>query len=195
MLLLITLLILNILLREYIKQSNTKFSKILFLIGIPLHEAAHYFIARLTLRKIVHCKFIPNFNMSPPAYVIYKNGSSIGSKIIDLLIGMAPLYLGAIAIYFIGPEPTQPNPYVSYFLRWLVVLAIAQCMLPSWQDIKNSIPGILIFSIPFALIYALLNIELSISDDNIREFQIVLTTLVTYQMIGVAFIKLRMIHV
>ncbi|MCH2085556.1 MAG: hypothetical protein MK175_00095 [Pseudoalteromonas sp.] len=133
--------------------------------------------------------------MSPPAYVIYKNGSSIGSKIIDLLIGMAPLYLGAIAIYFIGPEPTQPNPYVLYFLRWLVVLAIAQCMLPSWQDIKNSIPGILIFSIPFALIYAHLNIELSISDDNIREFQIVLTTLVTYQMIGVAFIKLRMINV
>lgn len=133
--------------------------------------------------------------MSPPAYVIYKSGSSIGSKIIDLLIGMAPLYLGAIAIYFIGPEPTQPNPYVSYFLRWLVVLAIAQCMLPSWQDIKNSMPGILIFSIPFALIYANLNLELSISDDNIREFQIVLTTLATYQMIGVAFIKLRMIIV
>jgi hypothetical protein len=35
----------------------------------------------------------------------------------------------------------------------------------------------------------------SISDDNIREFQIVLTALATYQMIGVAFIKLRVFNV
>jgi len=110
--------------------------------------------------------------MSPPAYVIYKNGSSIGSKL--LIYSLAWHLCTWVQLqYFFRARANSTIPLCFIF----------STLVGGFSD--SSMPGILIFSILFALTFANLNLELSISDDNIREFRIVLRALATYQMIEV----------
>lgn len=196
MVLLISLLLVNIFLREYIKRSHSYFTKLLWLIGMPLHEAAHYFMAKLTFREVISCKFIPSINVQPAAFVAYKNGSSLFSKVIDLLIGMAPMYLGVITLYLIGPVVLASHSLADITLfafHWLVVLAITQCMIPSWQDVKNSMPGMLILFILSVFILAITGLEISLPYVSvIMSIKEALSILLLYQLTGAAFIKLRL---
>lgn len=119
--------------------------RLLLFIGVPLHESAHYIIAKLTLRKIIKAKFVPDFSKSPPAYIAYNNSSSITGYIIDALIGLAPLYIGVCALVNIPqPDILAINTIIDalfFLVIWMIVLAVAQCMIPSLTDLKNSAPG------------------------------------------------------
>lgn len=143
---LICFLVLNITLREIIKtQAHNQIMRLLLFIGVPLHESAHYIIAKVTFRKILKAKFIPDFSKSPPAYIAYNNSYSITGCFIDALIGLAPLYLGVCALVIIPqPDILAINTIIDalfFLVIWVVVLAVAQCMIPSLTDLKNSAPG------------------------------------------------------
>lgn len=146
---LICFLVLNIALRQIIKtQAHNKIMRLLLFIGVPLHESAHYIIAKVTFRKILKAKFIPDFSKSPPAYIAYNNSYSITGCFIDALIGLAPLYLGVCALVIIPqPDILAINTIIDalfFLVIWVIVLAVAQCMLPSLTDLKNSLPGLVI---------------------------------------------------
>lgn len=172
--------------------------RLLLFIGVPLHESAHYIIAKLTLRKIIKAKFIPDFSKSPPAYITYNNSSSITGYIIDALIGLAPLYLGVCALVNIPqPDILAINTIIDalfFLIVWGGVLAVAQCMLPSLTDLKNSMPGSVIAIISF-LILNNLDVLPDVCDEKVFELLLVpLHVLAFYQALLIIIILLCKNH-
>ncbi len=56
----------NLFLRYRIRAyAHFKFIKLLFYIGVILHESAHNLAAKITFRKVTGFRFIHNFNESP----------------------------------------------------------------------------------------------------------------------------------
>lgn len=192
---LICFLVLNIALRQIIKtQAHNHVIQLLFSIGVPLHEIAHYIIAKLTLRKIIKAKFIPDFSQSPPAYIAYKNSSCITGYFIDALIGLAPLYLGVCALVIIPqPDILAINTIIDalfFLIIWVVVLAVAQCMLPSLTDLKNSVPGSVIVIIS-CLILNNWDVLPEVCDEKVVELLLVpLHVLTFYQALLIIIILL-----
>lgn len=192
---LLIFLVLNIVLRQIIKtQAHNHVIQLLFSIGVPLHEIAHYIIAKLTLRKIIKAKFIPDFSQSPPAYIAYKNSSCITGYFIDALIGLAPLYLGVCALVIIPqPDILAINTIIDalfFLIIWVVVLAVAQCMLPSLTDLKNSVPGSVIVIIS-CLILNNWDVLPEVCDEKVVELLLVpLHVLTFYQALLIIIILL-----
>ena len=192
---LICFLVLNIALRQIIKtQAHNQVMRLLLFIGVPLHESAHYIIAKLTLRKIIKAGFIPDFSKSPPAYIAYNNSSSITGYLIDALIGLAPLYLGVCALVNIPqPDILAINTIIDalfFLIIWGVVLAVAQSMLPSLTDLKNSVPGSVIAIFSF-LILNNLDVLPEVCDEKVVELLLVpLHVLTFYQALLIIIILL-----
>lgn len=173
----------NLFLRYRIRAyAHFKFIKLLFYIGVILHESAHYVAAKLTFRKVTGARFIPNFNESPAAFVRYENTQSLIGKLIDCFIGLAPLILGLVLLFCINYlSPFDESSYYNinfisnYFpeamLQTILILIISQCMLPSLQDIKNSLFGLGVLGVLISLnrstVWDFIEAHIDVLNDNL----------------------------
>ncbi|SKA55604.1 hypothetical protein [Photobacterium toruni] len=141
------------------------------IIGVPIHEMSHYLIARCVGFQIDDAKFIqdPSVNNGCAGYVVYRYKPTLINEVLVVFVGLAPLYIGSVLIYFItqffGYPIFDNNVNALQFVldrmstldvKWVIyawlVASITVNMMPSSQDLKTSVRGLLLFSLIISLI-------------------------------------------
>lgn len=152
----IALLILNFALRLKIRDtSSTWFLKLIFTLGVPFHEAAHYIFAKLLFLKVTKTQFLPNFkDQNQMAYVQFIPRRGVLGALANMLVGLAPLLLGSLALKLLyNYEANMQKSVIGPLSIGLASVIVMQSMIPSWQDIRIALNGMFITSTCAALVY------------------------------------------
>ncbi|WP_076922811.1 hypothetical protein [Pseudoalteromonas sp. SK20] len=147
---LITLVIVNFALRLRLRSAVAPwFLKLIFLLGVPLHEAAHYLAAKCLMIKVIDVKFIPDFkSQKSMGYVNFIPHKGLIGVITNMIVGLAPLLFGAALFYLLYSLTIKLSADFLYTICISIASVILmQSMIPSWQDIKISLNGILLVAV------------------------------------------------
>ncbi|ALU46112.1 hypothetical protein [Pseudoalteromonas rubra] len=183
------LLIVNSLLRSHIKARSGRAMYLVFLLGVPLHEFAHWVAAKVSACQITQSQFIPRFTHRQLGYVQYVCPWPQPLRaLIHTWVGLAPVWLGGlILVGSPGGDLAQTSPGMTLLYGALGVI-IAQCMLPSGQDLKIALPGLLILSAGAALLLRPAHM-MSVLEHVIVALQTPLSCLLVYQLFAVLVIE------
>lgn len=129
--------------------------KLLFTLGVPLHELGHYLVCKILLLKVTKAKFLPNFkDPNQIGFVQFIPHRGVLGAVTNMLVGIAPLLLGAAVLYVIyNREPNLNVGLLQHLGVGIVSVIIMQSMIPSWQDIKISLIGLSIIVVAASAVY------------------------------------------
>ncbi|WP_299022204.1 hypothetical protein [uncultured Photobacterium sp.] len=129
------------------------------IIGVPVHEFGHFIFCKLMGKKVTKvCWFQPPVN-GTLGYVEYLTSNSLTDMLKRVVISLAPLVSGTVAIWGITQWfgfslPTNAEALGQYIVDkttnidagWIVycwlLSSIMLHMLPSWADIKQAALGV-----------------------------------------------------
>ena len=139
----VTLVLVNFILRLKIRSTSSSWLlKLIFTLGVPLHEAAHYIFAKVLLLKVTKTQFLPNFkDKNKMGFVQFIPHTGLLGALTNMLVGIAPLLLGFAILFILYNQDTNALSYLGIGLTTVVVM---QSMIPSWQDIKIALKGLCI---------------------------------------------------
>mgnify|MGYP003649858010 FL=1 len=143
----VTLVLVNFILRLKIRSTSSSWLlKLIFTLGVPLHEAAHYIFAKVLLLKVTKTQFLPNFkDKNKMGFVQFIPHTGLLGALTNMLVGIAPLLLGfAILFILYNQEKSTDTNALSYLGIGLTTVVVMQSMIPSWQDIKIALKGLCI---------------------------------------------------
>lgn len=140
-------------------------------IGVPFHEGSHLFVALLALHKVDNVVFYqnPQKNTRSLGFVTHRYRIKWLSPITQLLIGIAPLFGGMLAIVLFtnllapydailslfSDESSTPLMELAVVFVWLLVChGIASHLIPSKGDMVGCLKGAVILLFCMALFFA-----------------------------------------
>lgn len=139
------LILVNFVLRLKIRSTSSSWLlKLIFTLGVPLHEAAHYIFAKILLLKVTQAQFLPNFkDKNKMGFVQFIPHRGLLGALTNMLVGIAPLLLGfAILFILYNQEPSIDANALRYLVIGFTSVVVLQSMIPSWQDIKIALKGL-----------------------------------------------------
>lgn len=123
------------------------FLKVIFTLGVPIHEAAHYIFAQLLCLKVTKAKFLPDFkDTSRMGYVEFIPHRGLVGAITSMLVGLAPLLFGCGILYLLHTldNSSVMNGFFQDIGVGIVSVIIIQSMIPSTADLKIAKNGLVL---------------------------------------------------
>jgi len=126
------------------------FWSIVFLPGTVIHEISHFLVAAATGARTGKIEIFPEFLDDEEE----SRGVALGSvqtqklnPIQGFLVGMAPFFSGIILLFWLSQltkENYLSSNYLSFFTSLYFFFVIANSFFPSWADIRQTIPMVII---------------------------------------------------
>jgi len=120
--------------------------KLIFTLGVPLHELGHYIACKALFLKVTKAQYFPNFkDPKQMGFVQFIPHKGLVGALSNMLVGLAPMFLGALVLFVMYDRtPASEAGLQEHILIAFASVIIMQSMLPSWQDIQISLKGLFI---------------------------------------------------
>jgi hypothetical protein len=137
----------NFALRLKVRSASSSWLlKLIFTLGVPLHELGHYIACRALFLKVTKAQYFPNFkDPKQMGFVQFIPRKGLVGALSNMLVGLAPMFLGALVLFVMFERTlTSEAGFKEQVLITFASVILMQSMLPSWQDIQISLRGLFI---------------------------------------------------
>jgi hypothetical protein len=148
---------------------------IIFLPGTVIHEISHFLLAAATGARTGKIEIFPEFLEQALDDEDKSRGVRLGSvqvsrlnPIQGFLVGMAPFFSGLALLVWLASllqSDFQEKNYLTLIIETYFFFVIANSFFPSWTDIKQTLPLVVITLIVGLLLW-FLGVQFNVSQDS-----------------------------
>lgn len=150
-------------LNRTMRQGLPRFSLILLVPGTILHELSHFVLAVISGKKITGVSLVnlthnPDKTISVSGHVQYMSKTTVLGHITSSLVSLAPMLFGLPLVFLILDKILKPH--TGLFESVILVISfllISTAWIPSLEDVKTSIIGLVILGVGGLVSYIVFN--------------------------------------